>query len=165
MGLPLFSTEKEYDFFNIQIKEYIQKIIGQRVIYYPLSLEHTQVHDIYDEAIEKVWLPPIQTYALVQFIEPQQSTTSFGHDTRYGLEIFWHKLELKERKLNANAGDIVEYGGKYFEITSITEPQFTFGQINQPVMVKAICQNVREGFFPNIENKALPPNPGDTKDI
>jgi hypothetical protein len=47
--------------------ELIEKVIGQQILYYPIDMEATNFHDLYGEAIEKTFLPPVRVYALVEW--------------------------------------------------------------------------------------------------
>ena len=62
---PLFLGKKERDLVKQVNDELIERVIGQEVVYYPISREHTNYHNLYGEAIEKVFLPPVRVYALV----------------------------------------------------------------------------------------------------
>ena len=56
---PLFTGEKERDLVKQVNDELIERVIGQQVVYYPISLEHTNFHSLYGEAIKKTFLPPM----------------------------------------------------------------------------------------------------------
>ena len=64
---PLFLGEKERDFVKQVNDELIERIVGQGIFYYPISMEHTNFHPLYGEAIEKTFLPPVRVYALVEW--------------------------------------------------------------------------------------------------
>ena len=50
---PLFFNKKEADLVKQVNDELIERVIGQVIAYYPVSLEHTCFHPLYEEAIEK----------------------------------------------------------------------------------------------------------------
>ena len=50
---PLFLGKKERDLVKQVNDELIERVIGQDILYYPISVEHTNFHPIYGEAIEK----------------------------------------------------------------------------------------------------------------
>ena len=66
---PLFLGEKERNLVKQVNDELTEKVIGQQIVYYPIDLETTDFHELYGEAIEKTFLPPIRIYALVEFTE------------------------------------------------------------------------------------------------
>lgn len=142
-----FITEREIAFINRINKELIQKVTGQEVSYYAISLEKSKVNNLYGEAVEKVWDPPVFINARVLWDNSNSATTGFGMDSKYTCEVYFHELELEERNVAPKEGDFVEFGEVYFEITSVTKPQIVFGQVNNKVMTKCVCVPAREGQF------------------
>jgi hypothetical protein len=59
---PLFLGEKERDLVKQVSDELIERVIGQQIAYYPVDLEHTNFHPLYNEAIVKSFLPPIRVH-------------------------------------------------------------------------------------------------------
>jgi len=53
---PLYVGQKERDFVKQVNDELLEKIIGQQILYYPISLEHTNYHSLYGESIKKTFL-------------------------------------------------------------------------------------------------------------
>jgi len=144
-----FITERELAFIDRINKELIQKVTGQEVSYYAISAEKSRINSLYGEAIEKVWDPPILVNARVMWDNTQSAATSFGIDSKYTCEVYFHDLELKERNVVPKEGDFVEFGEVFFEITSVTQPQIVFGQVNNRLMTKCVCVPSREGQFQN----------------
>lgn len=142
-----FITEREIAFIHRVNHELIQKVVGQEISYYAISLEKSRVDDLYREAVEKVWDPPVLINARVMWDNTQSSSTTFGVDSKYNLEVYFHKLELDERNVKPKEGDFIEFGGVFFEITSVTQPQIVFGQVNNKIMTKCVCVPSREGQF------------------
>jgi hypothetical protein len=128
-------------------KELLQGVVEEEVRYYAISLERSQVNELYEEAIRKVWSPPVAIDALVLWGQDATRVARFDLDAQYTLEVYFHKKELEERNVKVHEGDFVEYDGKFFEISSATEPQIVFGQVNNKVMVKCTCVVSREGQF------------------
>ena len=54
---PLFIGKKERDLVKQVNDELIERVIGQQVLYYPISLEHTDFHSLYGEAIKNPFVP------------------------------------------------------------------------------------------------------------
>lgn len=84
---PLFTGQKEKDFVKQVNDEVIERVIGQTIVYYPISLEHTNFHSLYGEAIDKSFLHPIRVYAMVKY----------GH--RPHLQHLWALIGLKRYQL------------------------------------------------------------------
>lgn len=142
-----FITERELAFIDKINKELIQAVTGQEVNYFAISLEKSSVHSLYEEAINKVWDPPVKINARVLWGNEATTSTNYGLDSKYSCEVYFHHLELEERNVKPKEGDFIEFGRVYFEITSVTQPQITFGQVNNRLMTKCACVPAREGQF------------------
>jgi len=142
-----FITERELDFIGRINHELIKKVVGQEISYYEIDLERSKVNRLYEESIEKVWKSPVMVNARVLWDNPSSNTTNFGVDSKYTAEVYFHTLELNERNVRPKEGDFVEFGQVFFEITSVTQPQIVFGQVNNRIMTKCICVPSREGQF------------------
>jgi len=145
---PLFFGKKERDYVKQVNDEIIERVVGQQVLYYPISLEHTSFHDLYGEAINKTFLPPVKVAVLVDW-EGQQTTTGFnGIDRLTSITIHFHKRRLTEdQNLFVREGDFVRYGDIYFEIVSLNQPRQLFGQTDHLFEISAKCIKAREGLF------------------
>tara|TARA_Y100000310_G_scaffold320110_1_gene376182 strand:- start:1773 stop:2261 length:489 start_codon:yes stop_codon:yes gene_type:complete len=145
---PLFTGKKERDLVKQVNDELIERVIGQQVLYYPISLKHTDFHSLYGEAIKKTFLPPIRVYALVDWQGHDTSTTNYGVDRRSSLTVHFHKRRLTEdQDLFVREGDFVLYGSFHYEIIDLNEPRQIFGQVDHKVEVTAQCIRARKGLF------------------
>ena len=108
---PLFTGQREKDFVKQVNDEIIERVIGQTIIYYPISLEHTSFHSLYGEAIDKSFLNPIRVYALVKYTSQSTTTTPLGVDRVEKITIAFHKRRLSEdQDLFVREGDFIQYG-------------------------------------------------------
>ena len=146
---PLFVGQKERDLVKQVNDELIERIIGQQILYYPISLEHTNFHRVYGEAIDKTFLPPIRVYALVDWEGIETSWMSnVGVDRQASINVHFHKRRLTEdQNLYVRVGDFVLYGDIYYEIVSLNEPKQLFGQVQHRMEISAKCIKAREGIF------------------
>jgi hypothetical protein len=146
---PLFTGKKERDLVKQVNDELIERVIGQQVLYYPISLEHTNFHPLYGEAIEKTFLPPIRVYALITWEELQTSwMANVGVDRKAAIDVHFHKRRLTEdQNLYVRVGDFVLYGEIYYEIVTLSEPKQLFGQVQHRMEISAKCIRAREGLF------------------
>jgi len=146
---PLFLGKKERDLVKQVNDELIEKVIGQQILYYPIDLETTNFHELYGEAIEKTFLPPVRVYALVKFDD--ESTTymdSVGVDGTSTITVHFHKRRLAEdQDMFVREGDFVLYGDHYYEIMKLSSARKLFGQINQTFEISALCKRARKGLF------------------
>tara|TARA_Y100000310_G_C20314819_1_gene637925 strand:+ start:165 stop:653 length:489 start_codon:yes stop_codon:yes gene_type:complete len=148
---PLFIGKKERDLIKQVNDELIERVIGQQVLYYAISLEHTQFHSLYGEAIRKTFLPPVRVYAIVEWKGYETTTTNYGIDRRSSLTVHFHKRRLTEdQDLFVREGDFVLYGNNYYEITTLNEPKEIFGQADHKIEISAECIKARESLFNGI---------------
>ena len=146
---PLFFGKKERDLVKQVNDELIEKVIGQQILYYPIDLETTRFHDLYGEAIEKTFLPPIRVYALVEFTEfSTKYMENVGVDAESEIQVHFHKRRLEEdQDLFVREGDFVLYGNKYYEIVTLSKPKNLFGQVEHSFEIAAKCRKARKGLF------------------
>jgi len=146
---PMFLGEKERNLVKQVNDELIERVIGQQVVYYPISVEHTDFHSIYGEAIKKTFLPPIRVYALVEWEGLQtKADTGYGMDKNSEITVHFHKRRLVEdQDLFVREGDFVLYGSIYYEVVTLNEPKQLFGQIDHRIEISAKCVRARKGLF------------------
>ena len=146
---PMFLGEKERNLVKQVNDELIERVIGQQVLYYPISVDHTDYHPVYGEAIKKTFLPPIRVYALINFEGIETTTeTSLGVDKKSEITVHFHKRRLTEdQDLFVREGDFVLYGSIYYEIVTLSEPRQLFGQIDHRIEISAKCVRARKGLF------------------
>jgi len=146
---PLFLGKKERDLVKQVNDELIEKVIGQQILYYPIDMQHTNFNELYGEAIEKTYLPPIRVYALVDYTE--FATTyleNAGIDKSWEINVFFHRRRLEEdQDLYVREGDFVLYNGHYFEIVKLVEQRLLFGQAGHEFEISARCLRARKGLF------------------
>jgi|TARA_R110000737_G_scaffold318470_2_gene329379 hypothetical protein len=145
---PLFLGEKERDLVKQFNDELIERVIGQVIAYYPIDLEHTDFHPLYNEAVTKSFLPPVRVYALVEYKGQETTTNKYGIDKVTKITVHFHKRRLTEdQDLFVREGDFISYGAAYYEIVTLKEPQELFGQADRQLEIVAECIRSREGLF------------------
>ena len=146
---PLFLGEKERNLVKQVNDELIERVIGQQIVYYPIDDSITQYNNLYGEAIEKTFLPPVRVYALVKFDQDDTSyLDSVGVDNMSEITVHFHKRRLTEdQDLFVREGDFVLYGDLYYEIVTLSSQRRLFGQVNQTFEISATCKRARKGLF------------------
>ena len=146
---PLFLGEKERNLVKQVNDELIEKVIGQQVLYYSIDMETTNFHELYGEAIEKTYLPPIRVYALVMFDDESSSyLDSVGIDGTSQITVHFHKRRLADdQNLFVREGDFILYGERYYEIIKLSSSRRLFGQVDQKFEISALCKRARKGLF------------------
>jgi len=144
----LFTGAKEKDLVKQVNDELIERVIGQQILYYPISTQHTNFHPVYGEAIKKTFLPPVRVYVLVEGPESKSITNQYGVDRRSNIKVHFHKRRLTDdQDLYVRVGDFVYYGSTYYEIAQLSEPEQIFGDVDARMEILAECIKARKGVF------------------
>lgn len=145
---PLFVGKKEKDLVKQVNDEVIERVVGQTIVYYPISLEHTDFHDLYGEAINKSFLNPVRVYAMVKYQSQTTTVSPLGVDRIERINVAFHKRRLQEdQDLFVREGDFIQYGEYFYEILTLEEPKWLFGQVESNFEIAATCMRAREGLF------------------
>ena len=145
---PMFLGKKERDLVKQVNDELSERIIGQPIAYYPISIEDTNFNATYGEAIEKVSLPPVRVYVYVQ-VENKQTNDKFGYDYQTSLTVFFSERRITEdQDLYVRVGDFIQYGEIFYEIArTYDDTRYYFGQVEHKFQIAAECIRAREGLF------------------
>lgn len=142
-----FITSREISLIDGWIRELVQDIVQQEIIYYAISFEDSRVHDVYDEAILKEYLQPVRINARVKFDQTATSAKNGTLDSGYELSVQLHPDECRQRNVVPREGDFIEFGQVVFEITTVGYSQPVFGQMNDKIKYELTCVASREGQF------------------
>jgi len=145
---PMFFGAKERELVKQVNDELAERVIGQAIAYYPISVEESNFNDIYGEALEKVSLPPIRVYAYV-VVENEQANEKYGYDYTTKLTVNFHRKRLTgDQDLFVRVGDFVQYGDFFYEIVrTYNDTRYYFGQVEHKFQISAECVRAREGVF------------------
>ena len=147
---PLFAGKKERDLVKQVNDELLERVIGQAVLYYPISIKDSNFHPLYGEAVKKTFLPPVRVHALVEHEGNSSNTTNtkYGLDKVRTIKVHFHKRRLVEdQDLFVREGDFVLYGDRFYEITYTRQATELFGQNDSMMEIMAECIQAREGMF------------------
>lgn len=156
---PMFFGEKERNLVKQVNDELAERVLGQTIAYYPISIEESNFNDIYGEAKEKVSLPPVRVFAYVE-VQNDQTNTKYGYEYQTKLIVNFHRRRLVEdQNLFVRVGDFVQYGDVFYEIVkTYNDTRYYFGQIEHKFQISAECVKAREGVFrvmPDIDRPTL----------
>lgn len=145
---PLFLGERERNLVKQVNDELLERVIGQQITYLPISMERTNFHPLYGEAIEKSFLPPVRVYALVEFDGIETTTENYGLDKSNSIIVRFHQRRLfEDQDLYVREGDYIQYGSSFFEITLLKQGRQLFGQIDHLFQIEATCIRTRKGLL------------------
>ncbi len=139
----LFVGQREVDFFADITKEVIKDVAGQKVFYYTIREDLSNVHEIYEESPQKVFNPPIEIEAMVEWQPSEIRTTNFGTETIKTITLYLHYRDLLDRGIVFIEGDYFSYGSFFFEATSIIYDKLIYGQIERVVSMKVNGKQTR----------------------
>ena len=156
---PMFFGEKERNLVKQVNDELTERVLGQTIAYYPISLEDSNFNDIYGEAKEKVTLPPVRVFAYVE-VTNDQTNTKYGYEYQTKLTVNFHRRRLVEdQNLYVRVGDFVQYGDVFYEIVkTFNDTRYYFGQVEHKFQISAECVRARSGAFrvlPEIDRPTL----------
>ena len=141
----LFITPREIDFISDLTKEITKDVAGQKIYYYRIREDLTDVHEIYEEATEKVFDPPIEIEGLIEWSPYEVRTNRFGGEEFGTIAVYLHARDLLDRDIVVREGDYFSYGIVFFEITSYVEDKQIYGQIEHKVGFKITGKQARAG--------------------
>jgi len=145
---PMFFGKKERDLVKQVNDELAERVIGQPIAYYPISIEESNFNDVYGEAIEKVSLPPIRVFAYVE-VSNEQTHDRYGYEYQSKLTVNFNRKRLvDDQNLFVRVGDFVQYGDEFYEIVrTYNDTRYYFGQVEHKFQISAECIAARAGTF------------------
>lgn len=150
----LFITPREVDYISDLTKEITKDVRGQKIFYYRIREDLTETHDVYEEAAEKIFDPPVEIEAMVEWEPESVRTNRFGSEEYYSITVYLHARDLNDRSIIVREGDFFSYGSTFFEITSVIGDKQVFGQVDHLVGFKLTGKQARQGLF-----STRPPGP------
>lgn len=144
--MSLFRSRRDIDFVKAINGELMIRVVGEKLLYFAFSKRFNSTN-FYGESKEKVFDPPLEIYAFIQWQDQDTTTTSFGQDIVYNIQVDFLNQHLEDINITPKEGDCVEYDGKKFEIVQLTSPRLTFGKSGQDLGTRAICKSIRESSF------------------
>jgi hypothetical protein len=85
---------------------------------------------------------------MVKYDSQTTTTTPLGIDRIEKISVGFHKRRLAEdQDLFVREGDFIQYGEHMYEIMTLEEPKWLFGQVESRFEIAASCIRAREGLF------------------
>lgn len=144
----LFLGVRELNFISDITKELIKDVVGSAIYYYPISELKTKTHEVYNEALQKVYDSPIKIDALVDNnFQTDTKIDKFGIDAQYKIEAFIQHRDLVDKGINICIGDFFSFSDVFYEITERTFMRNIYGLPEHKDGVKIVGVKSREGLF------------------
>ena len=141
----LFVTPREIDLISDLTKEIHKDVIGQVIYYYSVREDISEVHDVYEEAMQKVFDAPVEIDARLEWQAKEVATDRFGHHSTYNITVYLHYRDVIDRGLEVKVGDYFSYGDNFFEITSMKYDSLIYGQIEHYTGFVLTAKTARKG--------------------
>lgn len=143
----LFVTSRELDFINDTVKELIKDVVGQKIYLYKVRPEVTIIHGVYEEAVDKVFDPPVELECRVQYEPEDVRVNRFGSEEYYTINCYFHARDLIERDVEINEGDFFNFDATWFEVVKSTINSIVYGQIEHSMGIHVVCKQARRGLI------------------
>lgn len=142
----LFRSKHNIEYLKSKNRELVEHIVGEKITYYAISKKFTR-ENIYGEAKEKIFEPPVEIKALVRWKDQEIKTDKYGQDINYNISFYPLLDTLRVINLSPREGDFVEYDSKFFEITQLSYPRQMLGKEEENFYIQLDCVTARKGVF------------------
>jgi len=143
----LFITPREIDFISDLSKEMAKDIIGQKIYFYKVRKDLTDVHEVYEESERKVFNPPVMIDALIDWSQSTVYTGKFGSENKFQITVHLQSRDLLDRKIDPEEGDFFSYGDTFYEIIKSIQDKQVYGQIEHVVGIVLTGKQARKGLI------------------
>lgn len=143
----LFVGPREQAFIDDITRELVKDVVGQRLFYYAVSVDKTRVHPVYDEAIDKVFDPPVELDARVGQPEYAQAGDAFSIDRTAKLEAYVQWRDLVDKGIEVSVGDFFTYGDVTYEVVTVLPMRRIYGQVEHTDGVKISGITARQSML------------------
>jgi hypothetical protein len=139
----LFVGQREIDFFSDISKEIIKDVAGQKIYYYSIREDLTEINEVYEESMEKIFNAPIEIECFVEWQPSEIKTTNFGQEQIKQIMLYMHPRDLFDRNISFKEGDYFSYGEYFFEATSVIYDKIAYGQVERVTSIKVNGRQAR----------------------
>lgn len=143
----LFISPREINFINDLAKELVKDVAGQKIYYFPISEVKSRVHDIYEEAVDKIFDDPIEIECFVKYEEPATKTDRFGSEKYFSVTAYIQSRDLLDKGIEILEGDFFSYGSVFFEVVTSPGTNVIFGQIEHGQYITVTGKQSRKSNF------------------
>lgn len=146
----LFITPREIDLISDITKEVMKDVIGQKIYYYRVREEYSEIHDVYEESPEKVFDQPIEIDALIEWDSSKVTTNQFGTEKYQKITVYIQVRDMISKDIEIREGDFLSYSTNFFEITTVEYDQVIFGEIEYATGWRISCTQARIGLIDKV---------------
>tara|TARA_R110000851_G_scaffold37420_8_gene96688 strand:+ start:3225 stop:3869 length:645 start_codon:yes stop_codon:yes gene_type:complete len=143
----LFITPREIDFISDITKEITKDVIGQVIYYYKPRIDLSKIHDLYSEATERVFDPPVEIDCRISWGGSDLKLDRFGQDKIRSAEVYLHYRDLIDRNIKVEEGDYFQFGDTFYEMLNVSKDKIMFGQVEHITGYNITAKQVRKGII------------------
>jgi len=123
--MPLYAGKRDISMFRNVNREIMRKMIDTEVDLYKISLGDTE-SNIYGESTNKQYYNPVRIHCLIQTDEQEAKYEEFGPDVEQTAKFAFLRDDLKLLNVVTEAGDIIHWNNRYWELDKEIENQYFF---------------------------------------
>lgn len=118
---PLFGGRRDISLFRGLNRELINRIITSPIDLFKPALEDT-TENIYGEATDKVWLPPVRIGCRIEYPEKEMPYNEAGiMDVKQNPIFYLLRDDLIKASIKVEVGDIIHWDDKYWEVDRLVD--------------------------------------------
>jgi len=125
--MSLYGKVKDSAFIRRLNRDLINRVIGEEVGYYKLSLADTVI-DFYGESNNKVYYNPVQLTCIIERNPQTNTQESYGSTTDRQMSFAFLKPDLIIANVVPEKGDIILWNESYYEVEIPVEDQLIVGK-------------------------------------
>ena len=126
--MALFGTQRDVSLIRHINRELLWDIITQQCIFYQLKTAETKVNIYGESAGAKYYEEPVIFNILLNLGDIIFPTGDFGVDYDLPLTFKFLRDDLVDANTSPNVGDIILWGGGYWEIDNVSDNQLFVGK-------------------------------------
>ncbi len=100
----LFITPREIDLISDLTKEITKDVVGQKVYFYEAREDLSDIHEVYEESPNKVFNPPVEIDARVEWEASSPSTGQVGSEELSSITVYFQERDLIDKDLDPEPG-------------------------------------------------------------
>ena len=143
----LFTSKKDLAFFSDITKELIKDVIGQKILYYPISALKTKAHELYNESPEKIFDNPIELEVMADSPKNETSFNRFGYEETFSLELYIQWRDLVDKGATVEVGDFFQYGENFYEVHQVNHIKAMHGMVEHKDGIRVFAKKARDTQF------------------
>lgn len=125
-----FLTTRDRAFFQGINNELIDDVITTPVIIYKPSIEDSDLNNVFEESVNKVWKIGIQLNCIIDRSDQTQDSNEFGVNMYQDIKVAFNREEIKTANIYPEIGDILQWNEFYYELQHVYENQYLAGREN-----------------------------------